>query len=196
MSASHSVPLWFRVAYSAMAAVITVVYWSELGPVNFLWFSDIALFGVLAALWLNSRLLASTMAVGVLALELGWVGDFLSGGRLLGLVDYMFDGKQNAIAVLSGLFHCVLPGTLIYLLWRWGYDRRALGLQIAMTSVVLPFTYGLSGPDLNINWVYGPGRPQQALPPLLYLLLVWLVAVLVLYPASHWALRRLFSTAR
>ena len=183
----------FKVAYSVMVAVIVPVYWVELGPTNFLWFSDIALFSVLIALWLESRLLASTMAVAVLVLELSWVLDFFVGGQLTQLAAYMFDGDRNHIAVLSGLFHFVLPATLLYLLWQWGYDSRALGLQIVIATVVLPVTYLLTSPDDNINWVYGLAVPQQSMPPWLYLILLWLGYVLVVYLPSHWIFRRLFT---
>ena len=58
------IPLWLKIGYTLMAAVIVPAYWRAYGPVNFLWFSDIALLAMAAALWLKSRLLASMMAVG------------------------------------------------------------------------------------------------------------------------------------
>ena len=59
------------------------MYWIWLGPANFLWASDIALFVTLAALWLESRLLASMMTLAVLLPELLWNVDFF--GSLLGI---------------------------------------------------------------------------------------------------------------
>src|SRR5262249_40872039 len=44
--------------------------------VNFLWFSDIALLVTMPALWLESPLLASMMAVAVTLPELAWNLDF------------------------------------------------------------------------------------------------------------------------
>ncbi|TIQ61536.1 MAG: hypothetical protein E5X64_42290, partial [Mesorhizobium sp.] len=50
-------PLWITLPYTLFVAVLTPVYWLRYGPGNFLWFSDIALFAVLIALWTGSRLL-------------------------------------------------------------------------------------------------------------------------------------------
>jgi hypothetical protein len=48
------IPLWLKVAYTAFVAVLVPYYWHTYGPVNFLWFCDIALLVTLAALWLES----------------------------------------------------------------------------------------------------------------------------------------------
>ncbi|RWK70226.1 MAG: hypothetical protein EOR45_35080, partial [Mesorhizobium sp.] len=82
-------PLWITLPYTLFVAVLTPVYWLRYGPGNFLWFSDIALFAVLIALWTGSRLLYSMMAVGVLPLEFAWLADFVTGGKLTGLAAYM-----------------------------------------------------------------------------------------------------------
>src|SRR5439155_13094194 len=68
------------------------------------------------------------------------------------------------------LFHIVLPVVLIWLVWRLGYDRRALLWQMVLGWLVLVLTYFLTKPQANINWVYGwGGQPQQRVPPLVYL---------------------------
>src|SRR5205823_6373509 len=78
-----------------MVAAILPVYLVHYGPTNFLWFSDIALVVTGIALWYESRLLASMMAVGVLLPELLWNVSFfsrlLAGVRVSGLADCMFD---------------------------------------------------------------------------------------------------------
>ncbi len=83
------VPLWIKVAYTLFLCVLVPVYWRGFGPTNFLWASDIALFTVFVALWLESRLLNSMMAVGVLPFEFAWGVDFLfeaiTGVRLTGM---------------------------------------------------------------------------------------------------------------
>jgi hypothetical protein len=63
-------PLWPKIAYTLFLAVIVPAYWVRNGLANFLWFSDIALVATGAALWLESSLLASAMAVGVFLPEL------------------------------------------------------------------------------------------------------------------------------
>ena len=72
MSAVEAIPLWTKLAYTGMVAVILPVYAVRYGWRNYLWFSDIALVATAVALWLESALLASMMAVGVLLPELLW----------------------------------------------------------------------------------------------------------------------------
>ncbi|MGH1448545.1 MAG: hypothetical protein ACRBBM_03865 [Pseudomonadaceae bacterium] len=183
---SERLPYWLKFAYSLMVTVIVVVYWIELGPVNFLWFSDIALIALVAALWWENRLISSTMAVSVLLIEIGWVIDFLSAGQLLGGARYVFENETALhIRVISALFHMVLPAMLIYLLIRLGYDRRAFWWQTLLMLVVVPVSYVLSPLEENINWVFGPGEPQQLLPALPYLGLLMLVFALGVYLPSH-----------
>ena len=55
-------PAWARLPYALWVAVLVPVYWHHYGPGNFLWFSDIALFATLVALWTGNRLIASMMA--------------------------------------------------------------------------------------------------------------------------------------
>jgi hypothetical protein len=57
------IPLWLKITYSAYVAVTLPVYYKKYGPANFLWFSDIALITTVAALWLESSLLASMMTL-------------------------------------------------------------------------------------------------------------------------------------
>ena len=157
-------PLWLKIVYSLFVGVLVPVYWVRYGPANFLWFSDIALFGGLAALWLESALLASTMAVAVLLLELVWNIDFfahlLTGVSITGLSEYMFDpGINLAIRALS-LFHVVLPPMLVWMVYKLGYDERALATQTILAIILLPLSRLISTPADNINWVYGlSGKP-------------------------------------
>jgi len=127
--------------YTAFVGVLGPSYWASYGPANFLWFSDVALFVTLAALWLESPFLASMQAVSVVFLELVWVADFLvrllSGVQVVGLSSYMFDPGLPAYLRGLSLFHLVLPFLLLWLVWRLGYDRRAWLAQAAAALVVL-----------------------------------------------------------
>lgn len=188
------IPLWLKISYTLMVLVIIPVYWRDLGPANFLWFSDIALFALVAALWLENRLINSTMAVAVLFLESAWVLDFFTGGNLIQISAYMFEPETEMhIRILSGLFHLSLPPVLLYLLVRLGYDKRALWLQTIIALFVLPITYVLTDPEDNINWVYGPAEPQELVPDVLYLALLASVLILLVYLPSHWLMKRYFS---
>jgi len=58
------IPLWLKIAYTLFVCLIVPIYWRRYGPANFLWFSNIALLATVPALWLESALLASMMALG------------------------------------------------------------------------------------------------------------------------------------
>ncbi|KFZ31046.1 hypothetical protein IDSA_06070 [Pseudidiomarina salinarum] len=187
------IPLWVKIAYTLMVLVILPVYWHTLGVTNFLWFSDIALILMVPALWWENRLLASTMAVAVLLIELHWVADFVSGANLTQVALYMFTDKEPwYIKLLSGTFHLALPPVLILMLVKYGYDKRAYPLQIAIAVVVIPFTYLVTEPENNINWVYGIAEQRTDLPALLYLSLLLAGFILVVYTPSHFIFKRLF----
>ncbi|MDX1706180.1 MAG: hypothetical protein R3196_06940 [Pseudidiomarina sp.] len=193
--AQQRIPLWVKVAYTLMVLIIIPVYWYTLGVTNFLWFSDIALILMVPALWWENRLLASTMAVGVLLLELHWVADFISGANLTQVALYMFtDQEPWYIKLLSGIFHFALPPVIILMLLKYGYDKRAYPLQILIALMVIPFTYLVTGPDKNINWVYGFAEQQTNLAPHIYLALLLAGAILLVYTPSHFILKRLFQT--
>ena len=192
MNSGH-IPLWLTLAYGLAVPVIAIIYWREYGPANFLWLSDIALAFTFAALLSGNRLLASMAAVGVLVLELAWMIDFLSAGRLIGLAAYMFDSKLPLYLRGLSLFHLALPPTLLFLLYRLGYDQRALIYQTLLTWVVLIITYLVTDPKKNINWVFGPGsKPQQVLPPLIYLGFELVVIPVCVFLPTHLLLKRIF----
>lgn len=191
------VPLWLKIAWTAFVLVLIPVWIVHHGAVNFLWFSDIALFAITIALWLESRLIASMMAVAVLVAELAWNIDYLIGLLLgeapLGIAGHMFDDSKPQWLRAMSLFHVPLLAALIWLPWRLGYDGRALPLQTLLAWIVLPVTWLASGPDRNINWVYGPAEPQQMMSPLLYLGLLMLAFPLLLYLPTHLLLRWLLK---
>jgi hypothetical protein len=192
-----ALPLWLKLAYTVFLAVIVPVYWVKNGPANFLWFSDISMFAAGAALWLENNFIASTMAVGVLLLELVWnlsfFGRLLLGARITPLADYMFEpGKSLVIRVLSFLLHVFMPACLIWIIYVLGYDDRALLAQTVLAWIVLPVTYLITKREKNINWVFGPGKPQTRLRPVLYLGLLMVVLPLGVYVPTHFVLRALF----
>ena len=184
------IPLWIKVAYTLMVAVIVPVYLAYYGPANFLWFSDVALVVTGVALWLESPLLVSMMTVGVLLPELLWnvtlFTRLVTGIRVSGLADYMFDTRIPKWIRALSLFHVVLPVLMLWMLHRLGYDPRALPAQTALAWVILPLTYAVTKPEDNINWVYGPGaRPQRQIPPPLYLAFVLIFFPLIVYVPTH-----------
>jgi hypothetical protein len=187
------IALGIKVAYTVFLAVLVPVYWAHYGPRNFLWFSDIALLGSGLAVWLESPLLASMMALAVLLPELAWNLDFfgrlLTGHSMFGMSAYMFDrGLPRYLRALS-LFHVLLPIWLLWLVARLGYDRRAWAWQSLLAAIVLPVTYWLTEPAENVNWVHGLGAPRRWRHPWVYLALLTLAFALVLYLPPHLLLR-------
>jgi hypothetical protein len=181
--------------------VVTVAVYAVKYPLwNFLWFSDIALIATVPALWLENSLLASMMLVGVLLPELLWNGAFfvrlVTGKRLFGLTDYMFDpSKPKYLRAISLFFHVLLPFLLLWMAARLGYDSRALIAQAALAWIVLPLSYWLGDPKMeNLNWVFGwTAEPQKRMPPLAYLGAVMMGFPLLLYLPTHLLLQRWFN---
>lgn len=196
---SGEIALWIKIAYTAFAALVVLFYLAKYGPANFLWFSDIALVFTAIAVWLESPLLASMMAVGVFLPELLWNVSYfarlLMGMRISGLTDYMFDTKKPLFLRALSLFHVVVPVVLFWTLHQLGYDRRALVAQTVLAWIVLPLSYVASSPSKNINWVFGPGNePQRRVPPMVYLGMLMIVFPLGVYLPIHLILMVLFES--
>lgn len=192
------IPIWLKVAQTLFVCLLVPIYWRQYGLANFLWFSDIALFVLVPALWFESPLLISMTALAVVLPELLWNIDFfvrlVSGVSLTGLTNYMFDASIPLFIRCLSLFHVGLPLLLIWMLDRLGYDRRALLWQTLVAAVVLPLSYLCSNPHENVNWVYGFGaRPQTKVPAPLFVIFVLLMFSLVIYLPMHLLFSRIFG---
>ena len=153
---------------------------------------------IVAALWLESPLITSMMALAVVLLDVAWNLDFfvgvISGKSITGLSNYMFNPKISRTIRAISLFHIVFPVLLLLMLSRLGYDRRAFVAQTLLSWIVLPASYFLAPRSENINWVYGfGGKPQQWLPAPLYLLLLMILFPLLVYLPSHFLLQMFFG---
>ncbi|GBE45278.1 hypothetical protein BMS3Bbin11_00359 [bacterium BMS3Bbin11] len=194
-----SIPLWVKLFYTGFVVVLVPVYWWQYGPANFLWGSNVALLTTLLALWLESSLLVSMMALSVLIPELGWAVDFtvrfIAGPELTSFrgTHYMFDPGIPLIVRGLSLYHFVLPIFLLWAIHRLGYHRKALIGQTLLSWTVLPLSYLVSKPAANINWVFGfMDSPQQWLPAAAYVLFLMALYPLVLFLPTHLLLRRVF----
>jgi hypothetical protein len=186
---------WVKVSCTLFTTVLVPFYWRHYGPANFLWFSDIALFLTVAALWAESPLLASMQAVSVTLLELLWIADFLwrlfTGSHLVAISEYMFKPENPLFIRALSLFHFFLPFLLLSLVYRLGYDSRAWVAQTLVAWVVLPISYWVSKPSDNVNWVFGLNEPQKYIAPKLYLAVLMLAFSLAVYLPTHLALQYL-----
>ncbi|MFP4516402.1 MAG: hypothetical protein ACLFNV_06390 [Desulfovibrionales bacterium] len=172
------------------------MYWLGFGPVNFLWFSDIALVMTCLALWRENSFLASMAAAGTLLPEVVWSLDFLLhlsfGERVTGAAAYMFDPALPLhLRILSG-FHLLLPPVLLWTLHRLGYDQRGWKAQTLLAWIILPISYLASDQEHNVNWVYGPGVTQEILPEPLYVILLMIALPVLIILPTHGLLRNLY----
>ena len=210
-SPRSKIPLAVKLIYTAFLAVLVPYYWMTYGPTNFLYFCDVSLFFALAALWLESPLLASAPAIGIILPQILWQVDFILlaiGLPILGMTDYMFDENLPLIARGLSFFHFWLPILLIWMVWRLGYDRRGAILWTVLAWVLLLIAYFLlPGPPapadnlnlpVNVNYVYGfsNSAPQKWLPPLQYLGLLLIALPLLIFLPTHLLLTRFFPKAQ
>jgi hypothetical protein len=197
---------WLKVPYTLFLALLLPCYWVQYGPLNFLWFCDLALLVTLAALWLESPLLASMQAVAITLPQLLWVLDFfvrlLTGAHVVDLTEYMFNPQIPLFMRGLSLFHGWLPFLLLWLVWRLGYDRRALAAQTLFAWVTLLLCY-LLVPEIdndhagNVNKIFGPSddAPQTWMPPLAWVALLMLAYPLLIYVPTHFLFRFLAPSA-
>lgn len=205
--AGGRIPLWMKLIYTAFVAVLVPHYWTAYGPTNFLYFCDVALFFALGALWLEWPLLASMPAVGILLPQALWMVDLLAelaGFRMTGLTSYMFDTSIPLFTRCLSLFHFWLPILLVWLVWRLGYDRRALWAWTALAwGLVLVCYLWMPAPPappddpnrvVNINYVYGfsDAAPQQWMPQNLYIVAEMAVLAVGVFLPTHCLLAKLF----
>jgi hypothetical protein len=109
----------------------------------------------------------------------------------------MFDPELPLLVRGLSLFHVALPAFLVWLIYRLGYERRALIYQTVLAWVLLPATYLLTDPTANINWVRGLGREAQDwMPAPVYLILLMIAFPVIIYLPTHLLLERLFADPR
>ena len=198
-----TIPVAWKLLYTAFVALVVVKYWRQYTPVNFLWFCNVALLTTCVALWTESALLASMQAVGIVVWQLLWQLDFFfqlaTGKHTIGAADYMFDPKVPLFVRSLSLSHIFMPYLLLWLVKRFGYDRRALvyqtlyGWAVLLASFI--FTTDLKGPAGNVNKIYGlaDDTAQTFMPNWAWLLLVMTVVPLVLYLPTHCVLANRFK---
>lgn len=205
---SGRIPLWLKLAVSAFVAVLVPVYWTHYGPGNFVYFCDLALLMTLAGLWLESALLVSMPAVGILAPQMLWLVDLganLAGFHLTGMTDYMVDASKPLYLRGLSLFHGWLPILLVYAVMRLGYDRRALvgwtlvaWVAMAVSYLFLPApSADAAGAVANVNYVYGMSdtASQTWMPGWAWLTLLYIGLPVLMFAPTHVALKRLCSGA-
>lgn len=194
------IPRWLKAGWTVWILVWIPLYWRQYGAQNFLYFCDLGNLLVALALWLESPLLFSSQAAGLLIFQTLYVvdlaGALVSGRHLIGGTEYMFD-PHIAIGIrLLSLFHVVMPPLLLWAIWRLGYDQRGWKLQTLLTWIVVPINY-FWRPQFDINWARGPFlREQHVIRGLVYLAGYLIVVPTVVYWPTHLCLQNLFARGR
>jgi hypothetical protein len=201
--AKNRLPLALKLTYSAFVAVLVPVYLYYYGPTNFLYFCDVALLLTLVGIWVESPLLISMAAVGVLALQTLWVVDFVAnlfGLHLTGTTDYMFKSEASLFLRGLSLFHGWLPFLVPYLVYKLGYDRRGFwAWTVTVWALLLVCFLFLPPPNpnpgltpVNINYVWGPSDyvAQTWVHPYVWLAGLMIGLPLLAFAPVHWLLRR------
>jgi hypothetical protein len=207
--AEGHLPLWLKLVYTAFMAVLVPVYWYYYGPTNFLYFCDIALILTLIGVWIESPLLVSMCAVGILAPQTLWVADFLSnliGMPFTGMTDYMFQSDHSLFLRGLSLFHGWLPFLLVFLVWKLGYDRRALPVWTGTACVLILICFVFMPPPrpdagltpVNINYVWGmsDAAAQTWVHPWIWVAGMLIGMPVLLFAPVHLLLGRTMPTAR
>ena len=210
MKQESRIPLWVKCLYTVYMAVLIPVYWKTYGPTNFLYFCDIALIMTLVALWLDSALLVSAAAVGIVLPQALWAIDFIATGigwPLSGMTGYMYDDALPLYARFLSFFHFWLPFFLLWLLHRTGYDPKGFPLWTGIALAALYICYFFlpappapannPGLPVNVNYVYGfsDQAAQTWMPPLVWFVLLQVLLICLIFFPSHCLLKRFYKAA-
>jgi hypothetical protein len=183
------IPLWIKVLWTLAVIVWIPIYWRQYGLQNFLFFCDLGNLFIVAGLWLESPLIFSWQATGLLLFQtlftIDLAGALVSRRHWIGGTEYMFD-PQVAIAIrLLSLFHVVVPPLLLWAIWRLNYERRGWKRQTIVTWIVVPINY-FWRPEYDVNWARGPFfREQHAVPGLVYVLAYLIIVPAIVYYPTH-----------
>jgi hypothetical protein len=149
------IPLWLKLAWTIWLMAWAPLYWKQYGVQNFLFFCDLGNVFIGVALWLESSLIFSWQACGLLLFQTLYVidlaGALVTGHHFIGGTEYMFDPSLPLPIRLVSLFHVVTSPLLLWALWRLGYDRRGWKYQTLTTWIVVPINY-FWRPQLDVNW--------------------------------------------
>jgi hypothetical protein len=182
-------PRWLKIAWTLWVILWAPIYWRQYGAQNFLYFCDLGNILIAFALWLESPLIFSCEATGLLLFQTLYIVDLLGAFffhvHLIGGTEYMFDSHIPLFVRLLSLFHLVTPPLLLWAIWRLGYDTRGWKLQTLLTWIVVPINY-FWRPQFDVNWARGPFfHEQHAMPGVAYLFVYLAIVPLVVYWPTH-----------
>jgi hypothetical protein len=184
---------WIAVLWMMVWLPVYVRVW---GWANLLHLCDAAVILTCAGLWWGSAQLLSSQAVSALLPGVLWLLNvcwrIVTGHFLVRGTEYMWDAQYPLWVRLLSFFHVVLPGVLLWAVWKLGYDRSGLAIQTAIAAVLLVASRFLSA-DLNMNYAYrDPVFDRAWGPPPVHLGVILLGAAVLLYLPTHIMLAQLF----
>ncbi len=187
------IPLWLKILWSTWIVLWAPIYCHQYGLQNFLFFCDLGNFFIAAALWLESPLLFSWQATGLLVFQtlyaIDLVGTVLTRHHLVGGTEFVFDHRLPLPVRALSLFHLFVPPLLLWAIWRLGYDSRGWKLQTLTTWIVVPINY-FWRPENDVNWARGLFlREQTTVPGIVYLLAYLALVPLLVYWPTHLVLQ-------
>jgi len=191
-------PLWLKLGWTIWLLIWAPVYWHQYGAQNFLYFCDIGNILIGIALWLESPLIFSWAACGLLLFQSLYVidlaGALLTGHHVIGGTEYMFDPHIALWIRLLSMFHIVTPPLLLRAIWRLGYNPSGWKLATLTTWIVIPINY-FWRPGMDVNWARGMFfREQHVMPGWMYLLGYLIVVPLIIYLPTHLLLQWLIRS--
>jgi len=191
-------PLWLKILWTVWLIAWIPLYWRQYGLQNFLFFCDIGNLLIGVGLWLESPLIFSWQACGLMLFQTLYIvdlaGALLTGRHIVGGTEYMFDPGVPLLVRLLSLFHVATPPLLLWAIGRMGYDPRGWKFQTLTSWIVVPINY-FWRPEHDVNWARGPFfREQHAVPGPVYLLAYLVIVPLLVYLPTHlllrWLMRR------
>jgi hypothetical protein len=186
------IPLWLKVVWSGWVLLWAPLYFHQYGAQNFLFFCDMGNILIAVALWLESSLIFSWQAVGLLIFQtlysIDLIGAFLFRHHVFGGTEYMFNPHIGLLVRLLGLYHVVVPPLLLWAVDRLGYDEAGWKWQTLTCWIVVPINF-FWRPQSNVNWARGLGHEQHALPGWLYLAAYLVLVPLLIYWPTQVALK-------
>jgi hypothetical protein len=186
-------PLWIKLLWTLFILAWVPLYWQNYGAQNFLYFCDLGNILILFGLWLESPLIFSWQATGLLVFQTLYTIDLLGAclfhHHFIGGTEFMFDAGTPLFLRMFSLYHLVVPPLLLWGVWKLGYDNLGWKYQTLLTWIVVPINY-FWHPEFNVNWARGFGHEQHMLPGYVYLLIYSIVVPAVVYWPTHLALQR------
>ncbi len=193
------IPVWLKIAWTAFVLVWAPLYWRQYGLQNFLFYCDLGNLLIMLGLWMESRVIMSWQAVGLLVFQslyaVDLIGALLLRRHAFGGTEYMFDPSIPVFVRTLGLYHIIVPILLLWAVGRLGYDPSAWKWQTLLMVLVVPINF-LWRPEYNVNFARGIGHEQHLMPSWLYLIGYLIVAPLAIYWPTHLVLRRWAGKSR